>query len=152
MATTVRRFQTRSLAPVQRVSATVGALFLMVGFAGFIPGVTTGYGSLTWMGMDSQARLLGLFQVSILHNLVHIAFGVAGIMLARTARTARLFLLVAGAIYLLLFLYGVMIDPLADVNFVPVNSADNWLHAMLGVGMVVLGLFVPARLRERIGV
>ncbi|CAM4011166.1 DUF4383 domain-containing protein [Smaragdicoccus niigatensis] len=151
MATTLRRFQTRSLAPVQRVSSTVGALFVMVGFAGFIPGVTTGYGSLTWMGMDSQARLLGLFQVSILHNLVHIAFGVVGILLARRARTARLYLLVGGAIYLLLFLYGVLIDPLTDANFVPVNSADNWLHAVLGVAMVALGLMLPARLRERIG-
>jgi hypothetical protein len=137
--------------PIQRTSAIVGALFLIVGFAGFIPGLTTGYGSMTWMGADSHAHLLGLFQVSILHNLVHIAFGVAGIMLARTARTARLYLLVGGAIYLLLFLYGLVIDPLTDANFVPLNSADNWLHAGLGIAMVALGLLMPARLRERIG-
>ncbi|MCE5288756.1 MAG: DUF4383 domain-containing protein [Nocardiaceae bacterium] len=151
MATNLRRIRTRSLAPVQRVSATIGAMFLIVGFAGFIPGLTTQYGSLTWMGMDSQAHLLGLFQVSILHNLVHIGFGVAGIMLARTARTARLFLLLGGAVYLLLFIYGALIDPLTDANFVPVNSADNWLHALLGIAMVALGLMLPARLRERIG-
>ena len=148
---TLRRFRTRAMAPVQRVSATIGALFLIVGFAGFIPGLTTSYGSMSWMGMDSQAHLLGVFQVSILHNFVHIAFGVAGIMLARTARTARLYLVVAGGIYLLLFLYGVLIDPFTDANFVPLNSADNWLHLLLGIGMVALGLLLPARLRERIG-
>ncbi|MER8226555.1 DUF4383 domain-containing protein, partial [Streptomyces sp. NPDC094143] len=83
--------------------------------------------------------LLGIFQVSILHNLVHLAFGVAGLALSRTAAQARLYLLAGGAIYLVLWLYGVLIDHDSAANFVPVNTADNWLHLLLGLGMIALG-------------
>jgi hypothetical protein len=39
-----------------------------------------------------------------------------------------------------LWLYGLLIDHGSDANFVPVNTADNWLHLGLGVGMIALGL------------
>jgi hypothetical protein len=51
-----------------------------------------------------------------------------------------MYLLGGGAIYLLLFLYGLVIDRESTMNFVPVNSADNWLHLGLGVGMLALGV------------
>lgn len=53
------------------------------GVLGFIPGITTNYSQLTFAGHDSAALLLGIFQVSILHNIVHLLFGVAGIFMAR---------------------------------------------------------------------
>jgi hypothetical protein len=60
-----------------------GAVFLAVGVLGFVPGITTHYDQLTFAGHHSDAALLGIFNVSVLHNLVHLAFGVAGIALAR---------------------------------------------------------------------
>jgi hypothetical protein len=48
--------------------------------------------------------LFGLFQVSILHNIVHLLFGIAGLAIARTAAQARTYLVFGGAIYLVLFL------------------------------------------------
>jgi hypothetical protein len=56
---------------------------VLIGILGFIPGITRHYGDLTFAGGDSRAKLLGSFQVSILHNLVHLLFGVAGWFLAR---------------------------------------------------------------------
>nr|GLK36292.1 hypothetical protein GCM10017611_31490 [Rhodococcus wratislaviensis] len=47
-----------------------------------------------------------------------------------------------GVIDLVLWIYGLLIDQNGDVNFVPVNSADNWLHFVLGVAMVVLGFLL----------
>jgi hypothetical protein len=132
--------------PVQAAALLVGAVFLVVGVLGFIPGMTTDYDTLTFAGHHSEAALLGLFQVSILHNLVHLLFGVAGIASARTATAAKGFLVVGGIIYLVLWLYGLVIDKDSSANFVPVNTADNWLHLVLGLGMVVLGLLLP-RLR-----
>jgi hypothetical protein len=117
----------------------VGATFLLVGVLGFIPGITTQYDDLSVAGHDSTAKLLGIFQVSVLHNIVHLLFGVAGIALARTRDGARAFLLGGGLIYLVLWLYGLLIDKTGDANFVPVNSADDWLHFVLGVGMIALG-------------
>lgn len=130
----------RTRTPVQVAAAVVAVVFLLVGVLGFVPGVTTGYDQLSFAGHDSMAMLLGVFMVSVLHNIVHLLFGVAGLASARTPRGARLFLIAGGAVYLVLWLYGLLVDHGSDANFVPVNTADNWLHLGLGVGMIALGL------------
>jgi hypothetical protein len=131
---------------VQNAAALVGLVFLLVGVAGFIPGITTNlYDGLEFAGHDGDAELFGVFEVSVLHNLVHLGFGLAGLALARTISSARGFLVGGGVIYLALWLYGLVIDRDSDANFVPVNSADNWLHLGLGLGMVALGLALSRR-------
>jgi hypothetical protein len=131
---------------IQAAAWTVGAVFLGVGIAGFIPGITTNlYDGLEFAGHEGNAELLGIFQVSVLHNLVHIAFGLAGLALAATAERARAFLIGGGTIYLVLWLYGLVIDRDSDANFVPVNAADDWLHFALGVGMIALGVALQRR-------
>jgi hypothetical protein len=131
---------TRSRTRIQIIAATVGVVFLVVGVAGFIPGVTTHYSDMTFAGQHSMAKLLGVFMVSVLHNIVHLLFGLAGLALARSARTSKLYLVAGGAIYLVLWLYGLIVDQMSSANFVPVNTADNGLHFVLGVGMIALGL------------
>jgi hypothetical protein len=124
-----------------RLAATVvGGTFLLVGVLGFIPGITTNVGDLTFAGHESGAELLGVFHVSILHNIVHLLFGVAGLAMARTARNATAYLIGGGVIYLVLAVYGAVIDHDSAANFVPVNTADNWLHLVLGIGMIGLGV------------
>ncbi|RSM88605.1 DUF4383 domain-containing protein [Kibdelosporangium aridum] len=135
--------------PVQKASLIVGAVFLLVGIAGFIPGVTTNYDLLEFAGHQSGAMLLGVFNVSILHNLVHLAFGVAGVAMARTAGGARAFLIGGGVVYLILWIYGLLIDATSDANFVPVNDADNWLHLVLAIGMIGLGVALGRGLTRR---
>lgn len=125
---------------VQKAALAVGVVFLVVGVLGFVPGVTSDVGELGAAGHESGAQLLGIFQVSVLHNVVHLLFGLAGIVLSRRADSARTYLLVGGAVYLLLWLYGLLIDKDSGANFVPVNSADDWLHLVLGAGMIALGL------------
>jgi uncharacterized protein DUF4383 len=130
---------------LRKVATAVGAVFLLVGVLGFIPGITTHYSDLSFAGHHSEAKLIGLFQVSVLHNVVHLLFGVAGLAMGRDARTAKTFLVLGGAIYLVLWLYGLVIDKSSSANFVPLNSADDWLHFVLGVGMVALGLLLGRR-------
>jgi hypothetical protein len=134
--------QSRGRTPIRAVTFAVGATFTLVGILGFIPGITTHYGDMSFAGPESESELLGLFQVSILHNLVHLAFGVLGLIAARLVQTSRMYLVGGGATYLVLWVYGVLVDRDADANFVPVNSADNWLHFLLGVGMVLLGVLL----------
>ena len=131
---------TASRSTLQMAAAAVGAVFLLVGILGFVPGITTGYDSLEFAGHNSDAKLLGIFEVSILHNIVHLLFGVAGLVLARTWSGARGFLVGGGVVYLVLWLYGLLIDKSSPANFVPVNSADDWLHFVLGLGMIGLGV------------
>jgi hypothetical protein len=133
----------RERSAVQVGAAVVGAVFLLVGILGFIPGITTDYDGMEFAGHESAAELFGIFQVSILHNLVHVAFGVAGLLMARTWNLARSYLIGGGIIYLVLWVYGLVVDRDSDGNFVPVNSADDWLHFVLGAGMVGLGIVLP---------
>lgn len=127
----------------------IGAVFLLVGVLGFIPGITTDYGAMTFAGPESGAMLLGVFQVSVLHNIVHLLFGAAGLAMARTDRMARWFLLGGGIVYLLLWIYGLVIDMSTSANIIPFNSADNWLHLVLGLGMVGLGLWLGRDATEK---
>ena len=128
----------------QKGALVFGIVFLIVGIAGFIPGLTMDMGTMSVAGHGSMALLLGTFQVSVLHNIVHLLFGVVGLLAARSARGARLYLLVGGIVYLVLFVYGLFTAGMADpANFVPLNSADNVLHLVLAVAMIVLGLLLP---------
>lgn len=137
---TSRTATTRYPTPVQKAAAVVAVVFVLVGVLGFVPGITTNYDMLTAAGHNSEAKLVGLFQVSILHNLVHLAYGLVGLVLARTWAGARGYLVGGGVVYLLLWVYGLLVDQNSSANFVPVNTADNWLHLVLGLGMIALGL------------
>ena len=127
---------------IQKTSLVVGIVFLLVGIAGFIPGLTHSTEHLIGVGADSQAALLGVFQVSILHNVVHLLFGVAGIAAAARARASRLYLIIGGVVYLVVWIYGLIAVNNDQLNFLPVNDADNWLHLALAAGMILLGIFV----------
>ncbi|NHC13640.1 DUF4383 domain-containing protein [Motilibacter sp. E257] len=130
---------------MQTAALAVAATFALVGILGFIPGITTNYSDLGGAGHHSEAKLLGIFQVSILHNIVHLAFGIVGFLLARSVAGARAFLIGGGAVYLVLWLYGLLIDKDSDANFVPLNTADDWLHFVLGVGMIGLGVVLSRK-------
>lgn len=125
---------------VQLAATAVAATFLLVAVLGFVPGITTNYSELSFGGHESEAKLLGLFQVSVLHNIVHGLFGVIGLALAKSFAGARNFLIGGGIVYLVLTAYGSVIDLNSDINFVPVNVADNLLHLVLGVAMIGLGV------------
>jgi hypothetical protein len=140
---------TRTRALVQTAALVVAAVFVLVGVLGFIPGITTDYSSMTFAGHHSEAKLLGVFQVSILHNVVHLLFGAAGFALARTVGGARAYLIGGGAIYLVLWLFGLLVGQDTAVNFVPLNAADDWLHLLLGLGMIALGFFTSPRTARR---
>ena len=133
---------TREKTTMQKAAMAIGAVFVLVGILGFIPGVTSQMDMMDMAGHESEALLLGTFQVSILHNIVHLLFGVAGLALARTYSNAKNYLLVGGVIYLVLWIYGLVIDQNSDANFVPLNDADNWLHLFLGVAMIGLALIL----------
>ncbi|MFI7608008.1 DUF4383 domain-containing protein [Micromonospora sp. NPDC049366] len=127
---------------VQLAAAAVGLVFLVVGVLGFIPGVTTDYDQLQGATHHSGAKLFGVFQVSILHNSVHLLFGLLGLAMARSVAGARVYLGAGGAIYLGLWLYGFAVNKESVANFLPLNDADDWLHLGLGFGMLAFGLLL----------
>jgi hypothetical protein len=139
----------RDRSPVQTAALLVGVVFLLVGILGFIPGITSHYSDLKFAGHNSDAKLLGIFETSILHNIVHLLFGVAGIAMSRTWDGARTFLIGGGLIYAVLFVYGAIFHGEKGSNWIPVNWADNILHLVLAAGMIVVGLALGRELVRR---
>jgi len=118
---------------VQRVAQILGVVFLLVGILGFVS---------TGMSMDpnpeTAPRLLGLFPVNALHNVVHLLFGVWGLVAARSFGAAKTYATVSGAIYVVLAVLG-FIAP-TTFGLIPIGSHDIWLHAVLGISLLAAGL------------
>lgn len=134
--------------PVQKVALVYGIVFLVVGIAGFIPGLTSNVDTMEFAGHMSEAMLLGVFQVSVLHNIVHLLFGISGLVVALRPVWSRNYLIGGGIIYALLLVYGLFFHGEHDANFVPLNTADNWLHGGLALTMLVLGIFLGPEKRR----
>lgn len=127
---------------VQLGAAGFGAVFVLVGIAGFIPGITTHVMDMGVAGTGSTSKLVGLFQVSVLHNVVHLLFGVAGVLLSTTPLRAKNYLFWGGVVYGVIFFYGIVITYNSAANFVPLNAADNALHILLAAAMIGASLFL----------
>ncbi|ATG50342.1 hypothetical protein CFK38_01485 [Brachybacterium vulturis] len=128
-------------APVRWAAIVCGLFFLAIGFAGFVPGVTSNFNAIE-MGYGSGAMVLGIFQVSMLHNIIHLLLGVAGFAQSRFSHSARRYLRIAGGLAAVLWLFGLLVDPSSMANFVPLNAVDTWAYFVLA--LVVVGLsFLP---------
>ncbi|HEY6416243.1 MAG TPA: DUF4383 domain-containing protein [Acidimicrobiales bacterium] len=112
---------------IQRVAQIFGVVFLLVGILGL---VTT---PLTMAG----GRLLGLFPVNLLHNVIHLVFGVWGLMAGRSAAGAVGYCKVTGVIYLVLTALA-FVAP-TTFGLVPIGGHDIWLHGVIGVLLTFVG-------------
>lgn len=136
-------------AEIRVLASTVGAAFLLFGLLGFVPGITTHYGELAVAGQSSMAMLFGIFRTSILLNVVYLVFGVAGFLQSRSAVTARNYFVRGGAIFGVLWVYGLVINQDGSSNILAVNGADNWWHLILCLGMVAMGVVMGRRTSSR---
>jgi hypothetical protein len=112
---------------------------MLVGVLGFIPGVTTQYSELMFVGPNSHAMFLGLFQVSMLLNIVQLAIGATGWAMSRGEHGARNFLIGAGALYIILSIFGLSVGAGSAANFLSFNMTDNWTLLVLGIVMAAAG-------------
>src|SRR3954453_20212506 len=90
--------------PVQYAAATVGVVFLLVGILGFVPGITANYDQLGAAGHSSMEQFLGVIQDSALHNILDLRCGARGLAMARTAASAKNYLIWGGVIYAVLWI------------------------------------------------
>lgn len=108
-----------------------GVVFLLVGVAGFVPGLVTQPADVADPAMAGHGHLFGLFPVNPLHNIVHLAFGIWGIVAYRTISNARFYARSVAVIYAVLAVMGFV--PVLNTLFglVPLYGHDIWLHALL---------------------
>lgn len=81
----------------------------------------------------SAAALDGTGAVDIL---VHLGFGLAGVVLSRTPRTAQAFLIGGGVTYVLLWQFGTLFEP----AFVPLHTTNAVVHLALFASMIGLAV------------
>ena len=124
-------------APVRWAAIMCGIFFLMIGFAGFVPAVTWNLHTIE-MGYGSEAMVLGIFQVSFLHNIIHLLLGAAVIAQSRFSYTARRILRIGGGLAAALWLFGLLVDLDSSANFLALNAADNWAYFALAIVMIGL--------------
>ena len=106
-----------------------GVVFVLVGLLGFVPNPL--------VGVD------GIFETDLLHNLVHLLFGVILVVVAmKSAAQSALWLTILGAVYLVLAALGFVMTGEDEMllGLVHANVADHWLHVVLGVVLAALAV------------
>jgi hypothetical protein len=121
---------------VKQVALLFGIVFLLIAILGFM-----GSG----MSMEADPALAyhiaGLFPVNALHNAVHLLFGIWGLVASRSASSSVQFAKIAGGIYVLLAILGFIVP--TTFGLIPIGGHDIWLHAVIGVVLLTIGLQAP---------
>jgi hypothetical protein len=121
-----------------------GVVFLIVGAGGFIPGLNmmnhAGHAADAGVTVKSFFGYeLGMFPVNVLHNIVHLLFGVWGILAARSLGGARTYFRSVAVIYIVLTIMGLIEGLQTTFGLIPLYGADVALHAVLALGGVYFG-------------
>jgi hypothetical protein len=128
---------------VRYFALVFGIVYLLVGVAGLIPGLLTAPTDQGVMVDTLHGNLLGIFPVNIVHTLVHLIFGVWGIIAYRSYSGSRTFAWVAGVVFLALFVFGLIPGLNTLFGMAPIAGADVWLHLLSGV--IALAFALTAR-------
>ena len=122
------------------VAAVFGAVYTLVGIAGF-------FVSETFAATDDDT-LLG-FEVNHLHNIVHLLIGLALLGASRRTETARRLNLLIGGSYVVLGVIGWFIQDTA-ANVIALNEPDHLLHLVSGALLVAVALGADKRVGTRV--
>jgi ABC-type transport system involved in multi-copper enzyme maturation permease subunit len=124
--------------PSQLLALAIGVIYTLIGLLGFL---ITGF---EHFAAETDKTLLG-FEINPLHNIVHLAIGLAGLALWRRLDTARTYGWLLAAGYGLAFIYGLFAAGNSDINFLSLNGADNGLHLVSAVAGVAIALWPANR-------
>jgi len=125
----------------------LGIAFVLAGVGGFVPGVTQPIPSdapaLTVNA--SYGLLLGLFPINLVHNIIHLGFGVWGLAAYRSAAGSRQFARGMAVILTVFTIMGLLPALSTTLGVLPLFGHDIWLHGLEAAAGIVLGWFyVPA--------
>ncbi|NEM91803.1 DUF4383 domain-containing protein [Galbitalea soli] len=133
-----------SSSPNRLLAVIFGAVYLLVGLLGFA--YTGGVGFLATQG----GLILGIFEVNILHNIVHLLIG-AALLIAGLASVpaAKGLNTTVGAVYLLVGILGLFLVG-SSLNILALNAADNVLHFASAIVLLAVGLGADKRSRAAV--
>lgn len=127
--------------PARLYATVVGAVLTIAGIVGFF--YSASFGS-----PGEIDDVLGILSVNAWHNVVHILTGAIGLLVAGYA--ARQYALWLGIVYLVVAAWGFLLGSGESIlGFIPVNTADDFLHLALGVLGVLAAIATPRRSPRR---
>jgi hypothetical protein len=124
-----------------------GIVFLAVGALGFVPGMThmPAMGTHNVTMTNGYGDLLGIFPVNILHNVVHILFGLWGLLASRSAAGAVTYARGVAIIYILLAVLGLISTTETTFGYIPIYGNDVYLHSVIGLIAAYFGFANKSR-------
>ena len=116
----------------KKIAMTLGVVFVLVGVLGFFPNPIVGAN--------------GFFLANYTHDIVHLLIGVVMIIMAAQGESsAAMSMIIFGIVYALIAILGfVMTSPL--LGLVTYNAADNWLHVVLAVVLLIAGFSLKPKM------
>lgn len=125
----------------------IGLVFLAIGILGFVPTLRTMEPDMPPLELSQHYGLLfGLFPVNWLHNVVHILFGIWGVLAWRSFGAARAYAASLAVIYAVLTAFGFFPGLATLGGLAPLYGNDIWLHAAIAI---VAAIFASMRTTVR---
>lgn len=122
-----------------RFALIYGIVFLIIGVAGFVPGVTTPHSHPEITAQSNMGLVFGLFPANLLHNIVHILFGIWGLVASRSLGAARMYARGVAVIYAVLGVMGLIPGLRTTFGLIPLYGNDIWLHFLLAAVAAYFG-------------
>ena len=124
-----------------------GIVFLVVGIAGFVPALVTAPDpTQPELAMPAgHGNLFGLFPVNIVHNLVHVIFGIWGLVAYRTLGASVTYARSVAVVYAVLVVLGLIPGLRTAFGLVPLYGNNVWLHVLLAGIAAYFGFFAERR-------
>jgi hypothetical protein len=113
---------------LHKLARLTGFIFIIIGFLGFIPGIT------------EDGLFLGIFQVNAPHNFFHILTGLIAFGMSRKdQKITRYFFQILGVVYMTLSLLGFSQASTSFFEWMVNNEADNWLYLAVSIAFLYIG-------------
>lgn len=107
-----------------KLAKVFGIVFVLIGVLGFVPGITT------------DGRLLGIFQVDTIHNIIHLLSGIVALVMASSA--PKTYFKIFGVVYLIVTIVG-FVQGETVLGLITINMADNILHLVIAAAALAIG-------------
>jgi hypothetical protein len=118
---------------LKKIAIAFGIIMVLAGLLGFVPAVTPG------------GKLLGIFAVNTMHNIVHIATGIVALITGfASERAAKIYFQIFGVVYAIVAVLGFVTGDGMILGMVPNNTADTWLHVVIALLALYLGFVMKA--------
>ncbi len=137
--------------PAQVYARVIGYSLTLAGIVGFLYNADFSTGAAAGDPANRDA-VLGILDVNGWHNLVHLATGLLGLLVAGSYDNSRRFAIALGAVYSLVTVLGLVYGTGdAVLGLIPINAEDDVLHGLIAFAGLSAWAATPSAPRPTVG-